>query len=107
MIDAFRLGGNHSQQWLTLLNLAELFARVGLEEAALTIVAANDANIGAARAHMEHGERLRAMLAEIEERLGPKACDRARERGQQMPLPDLVTFAFEQIDETLSRSTSA
>jgi predicted ATPase/DNA-binding SARP family transcriptional activator len=103
IIDGWRLGGNHSQQWLTLLNLAELFARVGSDEAALVVLGANDARGATTGVYGEQEARLELLEREIRGRLGPARAAAAHDEGTDMLLADVVRFALDQIDASLLR----
>jgi predicted ATPase/DNA-binding SARP family transcriptional activator len=105
VIEGWRLGGNHAQQWLTLQNLAEVFPRVGLDEAALVIVGAVETDPRSLRLYGEHEARLTALVAQIEARLGPERSAAAREFGSGLDLRELVGFALRQIDDYLQTSS--
>jgi hypothetical protein len=103
VINGWRLSGNRVQQWLTLLNLVETFARLHLNEEAVVLLAAEEADAHAPGVYGTHRERLDRLIPELESELGPEGCAAARKRGSEMTQDDAVAFALEMINSALAR----
>jgi hypothetical protein len=86
--------GNWRQQWTTLRHAVELFARIGDDQAAATVlgaIEAHDKNLFGADA-----QRLSALRSELEARLGGGA-DEILAGGRELQPREVVAFARERL----------
>ena len=94
VIGHWELAGNWRQQWTTLRHAVELFARIGDDQAAATVlgaIEAHDKNLFGADA-----QRLSALRSELEARLGGGA-DEILAGGRELQPREVVAFARERL----------
>lgn len=99
-------GANRTMRWTTFRNLAELFARIGSDEAAAVVLAAAEASPSAAPTFGAQAERLAGLAQGLEERLGDRRYRAAKGRGSLLSDDDMIVFAREQIAHTQARQPS-
>lgn len=107
LIESWRRAGNWRQQWTTLRNLLELFARLALDSSAVAVFFAAEASPTAGPVGGAHGARLERLIPELESRLGAEAFAAARERGTRMTDDKAVAFALDEIRAALARGEEA
>jgi predicted ATPase len=103
MIESWRRAGNWTQQWTTLRNLLEHFARIERDEAAVVLYFAAASAPTAGPLVWAQGERLGNLISELEARKGAEAFLAARKRGTNMTGEQAVAFALAEIDAALAR----
>jgi ATP/maltotriose-dependent transcriptional regulator MalT len=101
VIDRWRRLADWPRQWVTLLNLVELLARLGVHEAAAVLLAASEASATAPPMFGPQAERLAELRRTLAERMGAKAYATAGERGPAMSDEDAVAYAKAEIDRAL------
>lgn len=95
VIDHWARAGNWRQQWTTLRHAVELFARLGNDQAAATVLGAIDAS-DATNLFGADAERLSVLRADLVARLGTAADQRMAE-GREMSATDVVAFTRRQL----------
>jgi hypothetical protein len=94
VIGHWERAGNWRQQWTTLRHAVELFARIGDDEAALTVLGAievHDKNLFGADA-----QRLSTLRSELATRRGPTA-DKILARGRDLQPREVTEFACQRL----------
>ena len=104
VIDRWRRIGDWVRQWVTLVNLAELFGRICSGEAAAIVLAAAEASGMAETDVGPQGERLAELRGDLAERLGVDGFARACDRGRAMSGEEAVAYAKVEIERALERS---
>lgn len=99
-------GGNRTMLWTTFRNLAELFIRIGSDEAAAVVLAAAEASPSAAPTFGAQAERLAGLAKGIEQRLGDRRYRAAKGRGSLLSDDDMVIFARERIAQAQAHQPS-
>ncbi|WP_051399497.1 BTAD domain-containing putative transcriptional regulator [Haloechinothrix halophila] len=107
-IDRLRRGGDWTHQWTTLRNLVFLLVRLGTAEAAEAaagLIGALETSATAAQVYGADAARLRAVTAQLRDRLGKVGFDAEYERGRRMTDPDAVDVALTTIDRMRGAAT--
>jgi predicted ATPase/class 3 adenylate cyclase len=101
VIERWREMGNWAQQWNTIRNLIELFARIERDEAAVILDGAAEASGKAPPVYGPHGDRFNGVIRSLEARLGSVAFAALRARGEELDGPNAVAFAQAEIETAL------
>jgi predicted ATPase len=102
VIDRWERAGNWRQQWTTLRHAVELFARVGDDKAAATVLGAIEAH-DTTNLFGADAERLSALRAALQARLGPAADERLAD-GRATEPAEVVAFTRRQLPAHLAIS---
>ncbi len=98
VIDHWQRAGNWTQQWITLRNVIDLFARLGADEPAAILCGTLGASRTAAPLFGADADRLASTSATLRARLGEQQHRRCLARGAAMTDDDAVMFAAAEID---------
>jgi len=97
-VSQWRRAGNWTQQWVTLRNVIDLFARLAADEAAAVLSAALHASPSAAPLYGADAERLAVTDAALRTRLSDPVHHRCSMRGAAMTDDEAVSFAIAEIN---------
>ncbi len=101
VIDHWQRTGNWTQQWITIRNLIDLFARVGVDEPAAVLCGALEVSRTAPGLFGADAERLTSTKAMLRSRLGDLRYRRCYARGAAMTDDAAVVLAATEITRCL------
>lgn len=101
VIDHWQGAGNWTQQWITIRNVIDLFARLGSDVAAAVLCGALDASRTAPRLFGADADRLTSTKASLRARLGDPHYQRCYTRGAAMTDEAALAFTVTEINRCL------
>jgi predicted ATPase/DNA-binding SARP family transcriptional activator len=101
VIEHWQRAGNWTQQWITIRNVIELFARLTVDEPAAVLCGALAASRTAPRLFGADADRLSSTKATVRDRLGDPQYRRCYARGAAMTDDAAVAFAATEIARCL------
>jgi hypothetical protein len=101
VIDHWKRAGNWTQQWITIRNVIDLFARLGSDVAATVLCGAVDASRTAPGLFGADADRLTSTKASLRARLGDPDYQRCYTRGAAMTDDAALVFAVTEINRCL------